>query len=108
MSYSETPRKEELMFNLKLSKTKNENLDEEIKRLHETLSKMHPGSDGYATVADNLSKLYKLKEPNSSKKLSKDALLSAGASLAGILIIVGYEHAHAVTSKALGFVPKTK
>lgn len=43
-----------------------------------------------------------------SRMPSADAILTAATSLVGIAIIVGYEHAHAVTSKALGFVLKPK
>lgn len=42
------------------------------------------------------------------KQIDPNALIAAGASLGGILVIVTYEHAHVVASKALGFVLKTK
>lgn len=42
------------------------------------------------------------------KRPSTDTLLIVGANLLGILIIVGYERANVVSSKALGFVRQPK
>ncbi len=49
-----------------------------------------------------------LKQADAEKpdRVSKDALVAAGASLAGILVIVGYEKFNVIASKALGFVLK--
>lgn len=40
------------------------------------------------------------------KKLSPDTILVVAGNLVGILLLVGYEHAHVITSKALGFILK--
>lgn len=37
-------------------------------------------------------------------RVSKDALVAAAASIAGIVIIIGYERVNIIASKALGFV----
>lgn len=42
------------------------------------------------------------------KRPSTDTMLIVGANLLGILIIVGYERANVVTSKALGFLRQPK
>ena len=49
-----------------------------------------------------------LKEREAEKpdRVSKDALVAAAASIAGILVIVGYERVNVIASKALGFVLK--
>lgn len=55
-----------------------------------------------------LEKIKKLSEKKSKITFSPDAMLTAGASLLGILLILNYERANVVASKALGFVSKSK
>jgi hypothetical protein len=62
---------------------------------------------------DLLGKLERLHKLNSNEKkehrsVSPDALLAVIGNLTGIGMILGYEQAHVVTSKALGFVTKPK
>lgn len=94
------------MPNIRFPKRKPTDLENEIARLLEILNKIDPSDDKYATVADQLKKLYPLKETDSKDRVSKDILVSAVSGLSQILVIVGYEHAHAISSKALGFVKK--
>jgi len=42
------------------------------------------------------------------KRISPDTLATIGANLLGIMIIIGHERAHVVTSKALGFIMKLR
>lgn len=66
----------------------------------------------YAQMADQLQKLYALKEIDakidSGKRISRETWAVICANLAGILIIVGHERAHVVTSKALNFLLKLR
>lgn len=95
------------MLNLKKLKNDPSALDKEIDRLLQTLSVMDHDDEEYPRVADQLVKLYKLKEVDSKSRVSKDVWIGAGVNLAGILMIISYEHAHALASKALGFVTKS-
>jgi hypothetical protein len=64
----------------------------------------------YPAMLESLKELYKLKEvdyADKPKALSADAILTVAGSLAGILIIVGYEHGHVMASRALDRVLKT-
>jgi hypothetical protein len=79
-------------------------LDKEITRLFETLKAKQPTDNDYNETSDQIVKLYKLKEVDSKKRVSSDVLVSAATNLAGILLILHFEHAHVMTSKALGFV----
>lgn len=69
-----------------------------------------PESPEFAKITDQLERLYKLKVPTAepAKPLSKDVVLTVAGNLAGIGLILGYERAHIITSKALGFVIKSK
>jgi hypothetical protein len=85
-------------------------LEETIDRLHSDMQTVDPDTDKYAAMADNLTKLYKLREHDiaPSWKPSPDVVLTVFANLAGIAMIVGHERAHVVTSKAISFVGKLK
>lgn len=66
----------------------------------------------YSRMADQLVKLYNLKEVDqkikSRKGVSAETLAVVGGNLLGILMIVGHERAHVVTSKALTMLTKIK
>lgn len=47
-------------------------------------------------------------EIEAARKLNPNTILSSVVSLAGILMILGYEQTHVLTSKALGFIPRTR
>jgi hypothetical protein len=92
-----------------MSRMKNKNLDEleeAIDRLFEALKDQEPGTEDYAKMAALLDQLYKLKEIDSKSRLSRDVIATIGANLAGVILILSYEHGRVVTSKALTFVPK--
>lgn len=88
-------------------KNKPSNLDHEIARLLEVLSATEPNIEKYNIVADQLVKLYKLKEVDSKSHVSPDALVSAGATITGILLVSYWEQtAHVIGSKAFGLIGK--
>lgn len=67
-----------------------------------------PFSDKYVTMVDQLEKLYKIKASEKPDTVSKETLITVGGNLAGIIAILGFERAHIITSKALGFVLKSR
>lgn len=64
--------------------------------------------DAYHQMIADLDKLATAKEriAPAKKPLSKDAIIGAAASIAGILVIVAAEHTTPLLSKAFSFVPK--
>lgn len=84
-------------------------LEDEIASAISHLSGVQPNSDEYAAIVDQISKLDALTNHKVKKSaISKDALIAVGGNLAGILLILNYEKVGAVTTKALGFVLKSK
>lgn len=85
-------------------------LEETIETLLLEMSLTESTSDEFGKLLDRLEKLHKMKavEKDSRNRVSPDAILTVGANLAGIVLILGFERAHIVTSKALSFVLKTK
>jgi hypothetical protein len=104
--YNETPNGRIAMINPIhfIKKTEPSALENEIARLLSKLSGLEPDTPEYDKVSDQLKKLYPLKDVDSKRKVSPDALVGAGVNLAGILFVLNFEHAHALTSKALGMV----
>lgn len=78
-----------------------------IIELLEAIDLCVPGTELYSNQITELERLYKLREETKRKrKVSKDTLWKVGGNLAGIAMIVLYEHSHVLTSKGIGFVGK--
>jgi hypothetical protein len=87
----------------------NPKLDEAIDSVHTDMNSITSDSEEYAAMADQLVKLLKLKnEIESSASVSADTKALIAANLAGILLILNFERAGVVASKALGFVQKLR
>lgn len=76
-------------------------LDEPIDKLLEEMRIYDPNSEEYKAALDSLQKLMEMRSEERRPKFSYDVLLQSGTYLFGILLIVGYEQKHVVTSKAL-------
>lgn len=62
-------------------------------------------SPEFAKLTDQLVILTKAL-PNKEPKVKMDTLLTVGGNLAGILLILNFEKANVIATKALGFVGK--
>ena len=93
------------MFSREEKKT--DPLDQAIDDLLHQMSTYDGFAKEYVIMADQLNKLYAIKERNKDR-VSLDTLATVGGNLAGILLIVNYEHANVLTSKALGLLLRTK
>lgn len=83
-------------------------LDEAIDRIMNDMTTVTPGSEEYATLLERLERLTKLKTDTRRQPISPDTVLTVVGNLLGVGVIVSYEHAHVITSKALGQLLKTK
>jgi hypothetical protein len=91
-----------------LTKTKEKSsLDREIERVLRDLMRHEIGSEEYVKSLDCLSKLTSL-QPDKGQAVSRDTLVSVGANLLGIFMIIKHENVNVITSKALNFVTRTK
>lgn len=97
------------MFNNKKNED-HEGLKQAIDAALLELAMTKPNSDEYAATLDKIERLFKLQapKPEPRKLATPDAIISAAASLAGIVMIINAEHVGVITSKALGFVVKPK
>lgn len=83
-------------------------LEIEIDRLVLELKDHAPGTDKYGVIVERLSKLHKVQAEKKPARVNPDTALTVAAHLAGIVLILNYEHFGPITSKALSFVPKPK
>jgi uncharacterized protein (DUF342 family) len=83
-------------------------LDEEIARLLSEMAETEMESEEYSKLTDHFIKLYKLKAETAPKRVSADTWALIAANLAGIILVIGYERANVITTKALAFIQKLR
>lgn len=83
-------------------------LDEEIERVLTKMKGMNPQSQLYADTAEHLKTLYETKNVSARGGISADTMLTVGANILMMLIILNYEKTSIITSKAFGFVGKNR
>lgn len=89
----------------KPKKDKRTGLEKEIDVVLNYMQGLKIDSEEYRKTMRMLLDMYKAKEFE-PKRVSPDALVGVGGSLAGILMIIAYEPTHILASKALMFVLK--
>lgn len=89
-------------------KNESSELDETITQLIRQMDGFTGDQEEYATMVDQLDKLYKLRQNDKPDRVSKDTLAIVAGNLVGILVIVGYEQRHVITTKALSFILRTR
>ena len=81
-------------------------LDLEIEALLLEMKNHSRSSNEYKVMVESLTELYKAKEVTLGRQISPDTIAIIAANLLGIGMIIGFEKANVVTSKALGFIMK--
>lgn len=79
-------------------------MDEEIARLTAKLSTINPLDDDYSKILDLISKLTKARAEKNERAISMDTILTIGANIAGLLLILNYERFNVISTKALTMV----
>lgn len=93
------------MFDAKKS-AEDSKLENAVDNVYSEMAGLSSDSEEYAKMTDQLVKLYSLKE--NPKRVSPDTLAVVIGNILGIILIVGHERAHIVTSKALNLILKTR
>ena len=79
-------------------------VDGQIARIVVVMQEKEVDSKEYADLLERLGRLQKLRQDEKPDKASTDTLLTVGANLLGILLILNHEHLNMITSKALPFI----
>ncbi len=97
------------MFSLKRREEPISVIDPVIEELISAMAGYEPNSEEYTAMAANLKVLLEAKavEPK-PEKLSPNTIAVVAGNLAGILLILGFEKANVVTSKALNLLLKPR
>lgn len=82
------------------------NVEDLIDYVMSEMSNTAPGTDEFGKMADQLTKLTALKPEK--PRVKPETWATIGANLAGIIMVLHYERAHVVASKAIGFVSKLR
>ena len=90
------------------TKDKRTNLEKEIDSVLDIMSTTQPASDEYKTMTESLEKLYKAKASESERKVkvSPDTIAVGVFGILQLLLIMRYEEARVITTKAFGYVMK--
>lgn len=83
-------------------------LDPAMTRILNEMEVYGPDSPEYPILLAQLEKVMEIRASKDKRRITPDTLVLAGANVLGILIIVAYEHAHVITSKAKDYVLKTR
>lgn len=84
-------------------------LNEAIEEALRDFKGFSPNQEGYAEAVDAIVKLKTLQDESKSRStISLDTVVSVAGNLAGILLILNFERAGVVASKAISFVSKLK
>jgi hypothetical protein len=92
-------------MNIRKPKTKS-GLEDAIEDALRELKGHDTTTKEYSTAVDQIVKLHALKQNEKQDRVSKDTLAIVAGNLLGIVMIVGHERAHVITSKAISFVGK--
>lgn len=85
-----------------------DSIQKKIDELVASLKSMDVTDPKYSATIDQIDKLSKIANSQKKQSFSPDAVLAAGVNLLGIVLIMNHERLHVVTTKALGFIVKSK
>lgn len=83
-------------------------LEKEMLRLYGELAALDPRTDAYKEILCRLQTLHEMQDATKQpkKSVSPDTILIATTNVIGIVIVLAYEHAHPVLSKAFSMIQK--
>lgn len=83
-------------------------LDAAINRCYVAMETLEETHEEYGKILEHLVKLHKMKEEEKPSRVSPDTMLTVGANLVGILLIIRHEHVNVITSRAMSTLIRPK
>lgn len=83
-------------------------LEEECIRVLSELRLSQTDSPEYAKLLSSVERIHGLMDTKKPSPVSRETLLTVGANILGILLIIKHEDVNVITSKALGFVLRVR
>jgi hypothetical protein len=94
------------MFGKPRNNMETRRLDFAIDRVLDEMDNYGPDSEEYPKLLTSLERMVALREARNKRTVSTDTLVTTAGYLLGVLLIVGYEHGHVMTSKAVNLLMK--
>ena len=89
-------------------KSQKRTIDQEIERLLEQMETEEVGSENYNKCLNTVKTLTEARANKSPRDIDYNTLVMAGANILGILLVLNFERAGTITSKAFSFMIKGK
>lgn len=83
-------------------------LEEELIRVLAVLPLHQAESEEYAKLMRSAERIHEMMNIGKTSSVSRETLVTVGANLLGILLIIKHEDVNVITSKALGFVIRAR
>jgi hypothetical protein len=83
-------------------------LEQEFEHILAVLPKVQPDTNEFAKMLTSAERIYGMMNIKKSPSVSRETLVTVGANLLGILLIIKHEDVNVITSKALGFVIRVR
>lgn len=83
-------------------------LEDEYIRVLTLLKMNQPDVPEYAKLLTSAERVHAMMDNKKPSPVSRETLLTVGANILGILLIIKHEDVNVITSKALGFVIRVK
>ena len=83
-------------------------LDDNMNRLLTKLEETDPADPEYNTLVEHLTALSDIKAKSPRDRFTRDQMLAVGANLLGVVLILNFEHAHTLSSKAMTMLFKSR
>ena len=83
-------------------------LEDTIRSLYIHMQEVEVDTKEYLRMVDQMIKLNQLSDNRNPKPISNDTLVLVAGNLLGIVLILSYENARVITSRAIGFVLKLR
>jgi hypothetical protein len=83
-------------------------VEEEYMRILAVLPLHQADSQEYAKLLGSAERIHGLMDVRKPSPVSRETLLTVGANILGILLIIKHEDVNVITSKALGFVIRVR
>lgn len=87
---------------------KKSKLDEAIDQLLDELITLTGDDPMYAKTADQLKKLYEIKDNTKPDRIKLDTLVTVGGNIAIAVMIIAFEQQHVITTKLPAFLSKIR
>lgn len=97
-----------LMFRNKEIPRHQRMLEEEYIRVLAVLPMHQADSQEYAKLMTSVERIHTLMDNRTPSPVSRETLITVGANILGILLIIKHEDVNVITSKALGFVIRAR